>query len=136
MGNQGNFASTPHNTSTTLSGTIETNLSVPTHATSCFSAGAAGSKIEEIVVEAVATTLLPITIAGLVYLFLYDGTTYHLFDTVPVTAVTASVTVAPFRSAPARYPNLSLESGWFLYGSISAAPTTGLLQVHCFGGDY
>lgn len=73
--------------------------------------------------------------AGLVYLFLYDGTNYHLFDTVAITAVTASSTSAPFR-ASSRYSNLILKTGWSLRASQSIAGNASILRVIAFGGDF
>lgn len=85
-------------------------------------------------VEASATTLVATTVAGLVYLFLYDGTTYHLFDTITVTAITASATVAPFR-ARNLYDNLAIKSGWSLRASQSIAGNASLLKCHALGAD-
>jgi hypothetical protein len=118
-----------------LVGTLESNLQVPVHAALIFTAGANGSKIEEIVVQASNTALTVTTVAGLVYLFLYDGTTYHLFDTIAVTAISGTATVAPFRLSKV-YNNLVLKSGWYLYASQSIAGNNSLLKVHALGGDY
>ncbi len=118
-----------------LIGSAETNLQVPVNASVVLTAGASGCKIEEIVVQASATSLVASTVAGLVYLFLYDGATYHLFDVVQVTAITASSTVAPFR-ARTTYTNLVLKSGWSLRASQSIAGNASLLKVHALGGDF
>lgn len=117
-----------------LLGAAETNLQVPTTTSTVLTAGTTGSKIEEVVVEASATTLVATTVAGLVYLFLFDGTTYHLFDTITITAITASATVAPFRFART-YTNLVLETGWSLRASQSVAGNASILKVHALGGD-
>src|SRR6202040_3317986 len=109
------FASTPV-VGAALLGANETNLQVPTTTSVIVTAGANGTKIEEIVAEATATTLVATTAAGLVYLFLYDGATYHLFDVIGVLALVASATVAPFRAFN-RYPNLWLKTGWSLRAS-------------------
>jgi hypothetical protein len=113
----------------------ETSLTVPTLSSVVVTAGTAGSKIEEITVEAVTTSLAPTTVAGLVYLFLFDGTTYHLYDTIPVTAVTASATVPPFR-ATRSYPNLLLPPNWSLRASQSIAGNANILKVTALGGDF
>ena len=128
------YAATVHNASA-LIGTAETNLQVPTQAISVFVAGASGSKVEEIVVEASMTSLVASTVAGLVYVFVYDGSTYHLFDTIAVTVVTASTTVAPYRQSKV-YNNLVLKSGWTIYASQSIAGNASILKIHCLGGDY
>lgn len=135
------FASTINNGSALL-GAAETNLQVPTTTSILITAGTLGTKIEEIVVEGTTTGLGATTVAGLVYLFLYDGTTYHLYDTVTVSAVTASATVAPYRSIPSNFasgtsrpPNLMLKSGWSLRASQSIAGNASVLKVSAFGGD-
>jgi hypothetical protein len=123
------------NLGSALLGSAETSLTVPTNASVLITAGASGSKVEEVVVEGATTTLTPATVAGLVYLFLYDGTTYHLFDALQVSAVTASTIVAPFRTSKT-YTNLILKSGWSLRASQSIAGNANLLKVTALGGDY
>ncbi len=136
------FAATVNNGSALL-GAAETNLQVPTTTSVIFTAGASGSKIEEIVVEASFTTLVATTVIGLVYLFLFDGTTYSLYDTVLVRAITASSLVPGFRSLPAdfasgvsRPPNLFLKTGWSLKASQSIVGNASILKCHAFGGDF
>lgn len=119
-----------------LLGNAETDLQVPTTTSTIITAGASGTKIEEIVVEASKSgSLVATTVAGLVYLFLHDGSTYHLFDTVAVTAITASTTTAPFRLART-YPNLWLKTGWSLRASQSIAGNASILKVIGFGADF
>ena len=118
-----------------LLGAVETSTQTPTTTSTVVSAGANGTKIEEIVVEASQTSLVASTVAGLVYIFLYDGSTYHLFDTIAVTAVTASATVAPFRLSKV-YNNLVLKNGWSLRASQSIAGNASILKCHALGGDY
>ena len=119
-----------------LLGNAETDTLTPTTTSVILTAGASGSKIEEIVVQAAKTgTLVATTVAGQVYLFLYDGTTYRLFDSILVTAVTASTTVAPYRQNRL-YTNLVLKSGWSLRASQSVAGNASLLQVFALGGDF
>lgn len=130
------FAATPQLASALL-GAAETNLQAPTAASSVFAAASTGSKIEEIVVAATATSLVPSTVAGLVYIFLYDagGPTYHLYDTIPITAITASATTAGFRVSKT-YTNLILKSGWGLRASQSIAGNASILKLTLFGGDF
>lgn len=134
MASSPGYAAVPHNAAA-LIGAVETNLQVPTQAAVVFTAGASGSKIEEVVVQASATSLTPTTVAGLVYLFLYDGSTYHLFDIIPVTAITASATAAGFRASRG-YNNLVLLNGWSLRASQSETSNASLLKCHALGGDY
>lgn len=128
------FASTV-NLGAALLGSAETNLRVPAQSSVVVTAGASGTKIEEVVVEAGMTTLVATTVAGLVYLFTYDGSTYTLFDTIAITAITASSTVAPFRLAR-QYPNLVLKTGWSLRASQSIAGNASILNIFAFGGDF
>jgi hypothetical protein len=128
------YAATVNNGSALL-GSAETNLQVPVNSSVIVTAGASGSKFEEIVVEATQTTLVATTVAGIVYIFLYDGSTYHLYDAVLVNAVTASTTVAPFRLSRV-YNNLVLKTGWSIRASQSIAGNASILKVHAFGGDY
>lgn len=128
------FASVPRAASALL-GAAETNLQVPTTTSTVFTAGASGSKIEELVVEASNTTLTVTTVAGLVYVFLHDGTTFHLFDTIIVTAISGSATVQPFR-ASARYTNLVIPTAWSVRASQSIAGNASLLKFHVLGADF
>lgn len=128
------FAATPNN-GTQLLGTAETDLQAPAQTSTVITAGANGTKVEEIVVQASkSATLIATTVAGIVYVFLYDGTTYHLYDTFLVTAVTASTTVAPFRLSRT-YPNLFMKTGWSVRASQSVAGNASLLKISVFGAD-
>ncbi len=134
MANTPSFASTVDNGAGLL-GAAETNLQVPTTTSTILTAGASGSKVEEIVAEASATSLVATTVAGLVYIFLYDGSTYHLFDVLVVTAITASSTVAPFRASKT-YANLFLKNGWSLRASQSIVGNASIIKCHALGGDF
>ena len=118
-----------------LLGAVETNLQVPTTASTIVTAGASGTRIDEITVQASATSLVATTVAGLVYIFLYDGTHYRLFDTYPVNAITVSATVQPFRLSRI-YQNLILKNGWSLVASQSQSSNASILQCLAFGADF
>jgi hypothetical protein len=135
------FASTPK-CGAALLGNAETSLTVPTLASIVISAAAAGTKIESIMVEAVANSLAPTTVLGLVYLFLHDGSNYHLFDTVNVRAVAGSATATPYRandydfaSGSHLYPALWVPTGWSLRASQSIAGNANILKVTAIGAD-
>jgi len=117
-------------------GNAETSLTVPTTTSTVLTAGANGAKIEEIVIHAVTTSLTPTTVAGLVYLFIHDGTTYHLFDTIPITAVTANATTTPPFRTSRTYSNLLLKPTQTLRASQSIAGNANLLKITALGGDY
>jgi hypothetical protein len=127
------FAATPHTSAALITGT-ETDLAVPTAAVSVFAGGTNGSKIEEVVITAYFTTLVASTAAGLVYLWLYNGTTYFVWDVLVVAAITPSTTTAGFRlSKP--YNNLFVPSGWTLYAGQSVAANASHLIVTAQGAD-
>lgn len=127
------FGSVP-NMGSALLGAAETNLQVPTSTSTIITAGTNGTRIEEIVVEASATSLVASTVAGLVYIFLFDGTNYRLYDTITVTAITASATVPGFRQRNT-YTNLWIKSGWSVRMSQSIAGNASVLVASVFGGD-
>lgn len=133
MATSGAFASTPRVGAAIITA-LETSLTVPTQSVSIMGTGASGSLLTEIVIHGVTTSLTPTTVAGLVYIFLFNGTTYTLFDTLAVGAVTASATVPPFRTS--KLYTESIQSGWFITASQSIAGNNGLLKVEAFLGDY
>lgn len=77
-----------------------------------FTAGASGSRIDDVTIQAVGTTT-----AGVVRLYLHNGTTAFLLKEILVPAITPSVTVSPFNYALTGLA-LALQSGW----SLRAAP--------------
>lgn len=133
MATDPSFASTPRAGANIITA-VETSLTVPTQSVSIISSGASGSILNEVVVHGVTTSLTPTTVAGLVYLFLFDGSTYNLFDTLAVTAVTASATVAPFRTN--KLYTEAIQTGWSLRASQSIAGNNSLLKVEAFVGDF
>lgn len=132
MATDPSFAATPA-IGAALLGVNESNLQTPAVASVILTAGASGTRIEEVVINATASGLVATTAAGLVYLFLYDGSTYHLFDVVSVPAITASGTAAGFRARNV-YANLILKSGWSLRAAQNG--NSGLIKVIAFGGDF
>lgn len=82
-----------------------------------FTAGANGSMLVGVVVQAIATTT-----AGMVRLFHFDGTNNRLIGEVPVTAITPSGTVEAFRRTWT--PDFPL-----------VIPTTGKLKAASHTGD-
>lgn len=124
------FAATVNIGAAIASATFDASLTAPTNVATVFTAGASGSKIEEIVVEGLGTTVL-----GVCNLFLYDGSTYHLFDQVLVLAVTSSTTATAFRWNKS-YPNLVLKTGWSLRFAQTIAGNQSMLKVSAFGGDF
>lgn len=88
---------------------------------------AAGTRINEIVVEATTTTT-----AGMVRLYLNDGTNTRLFDEFVIPAITASGSAQAYRAVKT-YDNLVLPSAsWSLRASTNNAET---FNVIIFGAD-
>ena len=123
------FAASINIGSNAVSASQDSSYTSPSHAVTIVTAGANGTKIEEVVFAGIGTT-----VAGLVVLYLLDSSsTYHYFDSVVVTAVAPSTTASPFRIVNS-YPNLFLKSGWSLMAT-SFSPSQ-FINVIAFGGDY
>jgi hypothetical protein len=125
------FAAAVNNNAALLT-TAETSLTAPTTTATVWTAGASGGKIEEIIIEAIGTT-----VAGLVYVFLHDGTNYRLFDTFQIAANTWTLggAIAPYR-VNKTYDNLMMKTGWTLRISQNIAGNASLLVAHVIGGDF
>jgi len=91
------------------------------------SAAAAGTVIEKIVVQATATTT-----AGMVRLYVHNGTSYRLFKEYAVTAVSATASVAAYRATDTFDVPLVLPTGYKIAASTHNAET---FAVHALGGD-
>lgn len=90
-------------------------------------AGANGSRVDEIDILGPGTVT-----AGVVRLFLNDGTNTRLFKEAMVTATTPSVSVEVFRAVLAFAESLVLPSGWKLKASTHNAEA---FNVVARGGD-
>lgn len=125
------FAATPVCWSGLVPATADTSMTAPTNVTTLGTAGASGTKIEEIVCQGVGTTA-----AGVVNIFLYDGSSYHLYDFFIVPAYTSSTTVGAWR-ASRQYQNLILPSNsWSLRCTVTTAGDQSLVKVTAIGGSY
>ncbi len=96
-----------------------------------FTAGSFGSKINEVVIKAEADPA-----DSTVVFFLYDGSTYHVFDEWDIGNPAAGATTTVSYRESRTYDNLLLPSGWSLRASITVALTSGVLRVVALGGDY
>lgn len=92
-----------------------------------LTAGSNGTKITEVVATATGTTT-----AGMIRLYLHDGTNTRLFDEFAVAAVTPSASVPVWRGAKV-YANLNIPSGWSLRASTHNAET---FNIAVDAGDY
>ncbi|NBU71776.1 MAG: hypothetical protein EBS53_10075 [Bacteroidetes bacterium] len=133
MATQAQYASTPKLGSALLT-SADTSLTAPTTVGTVFTAGTSGSRIDYIEIQGVATT-----VAGLVNLFVYDGSTYFLWQQVPILAVTSSTTSPAFAAVLSSNSNanimpLSFPSGYSLRATTSVAQTG--IRVTAYGGDF
>lgn len=133
MSTSAQYASTPKFGSATLT-TADTSLTAPTTVGTIVSAGASGTRIDYIDIQGVATT-----VAGLINLFVYDGTTYVLWQQVPVIAITSSTTAPAFSAVLSSNSNanimpLTLPTGYSLRAAASVAQTG--VRVTAYGGDF
>ncbi len=119
--NTGIGSVTVANTARDGSGTIVTVMT----------AGASGSKINEVVLKATDNPA-----DSCVTLFIKRGGTWYIFDEVDIGDPAAgSTTVASYRFSKT-YDNLVLESGELFGAAITVAPTGGAMNVWALGGDF
>lgn len=124
------FAATPRCSAVTVSTANTARDGTGTIAT-VFTAGASGSRIDEIVVKATDNPA-----DSIVTLFIHTGSTYFLFDEVDLSdPAAASTTVTGYRTS-LTYTNLILPTGYSLRAAITVALTAGVMNVIAFGGDF
>ena len=120
------FAVTPRIASVNVA-TANTNRDGTGTVATLITGAATGTRIAEIVVQARVTTT-----AGMVRVFLYDGTTYRFFDEISIAAATASASVKAVRVSTA-YNNLVLPSAsWSIVVSTHNAES---MDVTALGAD-
>jgi hypothetical protein len=123
------FASIPVVWAGLVPATADTSFTAPTNVTTLGSAGANGTKIVQVDIVPVGTT-----VSGLVNVFAYDGTTYHLLESVIITAATVSTSTPPVKQSYT-YDNLVLPSGWSLRVSGTIAGNVSLVKVIAYGAS-
>lgn len=99
---------------------------------SVYTAGASGSRIDRVVLTATGTTT-----AGMIRLFIYDGTNNRLIREIPVTAVTPGASTPAWScsidaSIDALFPCFIVNT-YILKASTHNAET---FNVAAFGGDF
>lgn len=125
------FAATAVLGSGLIPATADTSLTAPTNTTTILTGASTGTKIEELIFQGVGTT-----VAGVIPVFLHDGTTHNLFDQILVAAVTSSTTAVAFR-ARRQYQNLILPStSWTLRVSGTVAGNQSLVKVTAMGASF
>lgn len=120
------FAVTPRIGAVSIA-TADSSYTAPTNVGTLITGASTGTRISEIVVKCAATSA-----AAIVRTFLYDGTTYWLFDETNIAAATGSATVQQTRVSTV-YNNLILPSNtWSLRVTTSVSQAT---HVTAFGAD-
>ena len=120
------FAVTPRIASVNVA-TANTNRDGTGTVATLITGAATGTRIAEIVCQAKVTTT-----AGMVRIFLYDGTTYYFFDEVSIAAATVSATVKGTRQS-VLYANLVLpNANWSVRVSTHNAES---IDVTALGAD-
>lgn len=92
-----------------------------------YTGGTSGSKILEVTVQGTGTTT-----AGMVRLYIYDGTNNRLFDEFVVSAITVGASTAAFRVSKT-YDNLILPSSTYILKASTHNAET--FNVYALGGD-
>ena len=124
------FAATPNCSGATASATLDTSLTAPTNTAVIFTAGASGSKVDELRFLGLGTT-----VAGVINVFRKRSGTFFLIDQILVTAVTSSTTAVAFQ-AVRTYENLILQNGDTIEFTVTVAGLQSLIKGNAFGGDY
>jgi hypothetical protein len=93
-----------------------------------FTAGASGSRIDDIYIVATGTTT-----AGVIRLFLHDGTTARLLSENLVSAITPSTTI-PVWSTTLLGQGIVIPSGWSLRATTNNAETFNIIVTRA--GDF
>lgn len=105
-------------------------------------ASTAGTRIDQINVQAASSSITAATVAQLVTIWWWDGTTAWPWDEIAVTAVTPSTSSAAFGQSlgygSKTYSKLVLPTGHALYASttITTTASTTALVVDALGGTY
>lgn len=133
MSTTAQYASTPVFGAALLT-TADTSLTAPTTVGTVLTAGSNGTRIDFIEVMGVDTT-----VSGIVNLFIYDGTTYTLWQQIPVLPVTTSTTAISFSSVTStnNSPNVMpmiIPTGYSLRATTTIAQTG--VKVMAYGGNF
>jgi hypothetical protein len=132
MTTQPNFASAAALVGTgTANATADTSYTAPTNYTALTwstAIGASGAKISEIDLIGTGTT-----VNGVINIFLYDGTNFHVVDSITVPIVTASTTAGVFVFKKT-YAYLFIPTTWTIRFTSTVA--NQLIEVNAYGGNF
>jgi hypothetical protein len=127
MATQAQYAATPRGAFVQVS-TANTNRDGTGTIATVFTSGSNGSRVDDIWIVGTGTTT-----AGVVRLFVNDGTNSRLWQEVMVTAITPSVSVQVFNTALYNQA-LILPNGWSLRASTQIAETFNVIVSRA--GDF
>lgn len=128
MATTAQYAATARTATTSVS-TANTNRNGTGTIATVFTAGTSGSRIDDIFIVATGTTT-----AGVVRLFVNDGTTSWLWQEIIVPAITPSTSVAVFSAALLNQSLILATSSWSLRASTNNAETFNILVTRA--GDF
>lgn len=121
------FAVTPRMSAVSIA-TAESSLTAPTNVGTLITGVTAGTRVSEIVVKMAAASS-----AAIVRVFLFDGTTYWLFDEISVAAVASPGASTATTRVSTSYNNLILpSSSWSVRVTTSVSQAT---HVTALGAD-
>lgn len=137
------FAQTPYSVSVGLTAQTACTTRAPTATAGLAAANIIqfvptstnGTRIDYIKVAAASTSITAATVANLVQIWNWDGTTAYLTDEIPVSAVTPSTTAAGFTTIYSFANGLYLPAANRLYVSVTVttAAATTALSATAFG---
>ena len=128
MATAAQYAATPR-TAVGQVTTANTNRNGTGTIATIFTGGSSGSRIDDISIVATGTTT-----AGVVRLFLNDGTTSYLWQEILVSAITPSTTVQVFSFTLLNQALILASSSWSLRASTNNAETFNILVTRA--GDF
>lgn len=125
------YAATPKSWAVTTPSTTPDTAIDGTNASTLVTAGASGSRIEEIRIMQIKT----IASTYIVNLFVHDGSAYHAFDffSMPANTLSVSVEVEPLVHY---YSNLVIPTSWSVRASVTVITVGGAFKLTAFGGDF
>lgn len=97
-----------------------------------------GLRIDSIQVNGISTGITVASVANVVGIWIWDGTTAYLWTEIVTTVVTPSTVAAAYTATYTPTLPLNLPAAFALYASVSVTTTAGgaALQVTAFGGAY
>ena len=140
------FAQTPYVKTLTLAAQTACTTRGPTATASLAGANITafvpvstnGLRIDSIQVYGVSTAIGQASVANVVGIWIWDGTTAYLWTEIVTTVVTPSATAAAYTATYTPTLPLNLPATFALYASVGVTTTAAgsALQVTAFGGAY